>query len=217
MCRWLTLNPTPTARFAADAVRALRRVIRVRRRLMKLAPELYDEAYREHLDGQQREEEARRIEVKALLDKVYGDGEATSPSPDERRGDGSSPEAGNQETENAPCENADRCKKSATFVQNSSPFDALRHPHRTPRQKQRIALCETERELAMSQLDESFARIQRRRFVPQISLSLICGLIDGAILLGRQVCGLETNFKPDKTFPSRNFEEDLKRAYGAVM
>jgi len=69
---WLTQNHTPTNRFVTKVLRALRRVVRMRRRLMKLAPELYDEGVRFQIEQERRERAVRQKDMDEALHKVYG-------------------------------------------------------------------------------------------------------------------------------------------------
>lgn len=70
---WIGRRPRPRPpNYLGLALRAWRRVIRVRRRLMKLAPEKYDVAVVKRLARERAEDEKIQAEMRAAIARVYG-------------------------------------------------------------------------------------------------------------------------------------------------
>lgn len=77
---WIGAGPRPRPPdYLAFALRALRRVIRARRRLMKLAPELYDVAQVNRLAREREESDKLQAEMRAAIARVYGVNESGLP------------------------------------------------------------------------------------------------------------------------------------------
>src|SRR5687768_11324467 len=73
-------RPKQTNYFPA-LVTALRRAVRIWRRLMKLYPEFYDCGFYNEARKRHEQEERRRREIEPILRKVYGEPDPPSPPP----------------------------------------------------------------------------------------------------------------------------------------
>ncbi|MBA4150093.1 MAG: hypothetical protein H0X66_18445 [Verrucomicrobia bacterium] len=190
LTRRLTYGPCGP-NYARQAVIAIRRYIKLHRRLMKLAPDVFDYSIEMKLRHEREEQERFTREIEPLLRKVYGSDE---------------------NPENAPNINGARCKKGAEKVQN--PFHAL-----SPARRRRVEELCNEKALWMNIGSEAMDNLKTQQPQRLLSFPLICGLLDVGITLGRIATGSETNLKqdPHEQLYRRDVNADLEKIYGPTV
>lgn len=184
------VEPGPRVNHLAQALTAFNRAVRARFRLMRLAPEIFDEAV---VRRQAEEREARHqqmAELEPALQKVYGP--ANDPAP------GKLPQAPKDGW----------CRNSAEIVQFS------------PRKILKIESLLVERETWMAAGQHALECHRTLQPHRRISLSTVARLLDLSSKLGRLAVGMELGLKAKKLpaddfspWPMHR-DEALQRVYG---
>ena len=128
--------------FIAIALRAWRRVIRARRQLMKLAPEVYDVGVVTRLARERAESDELQAELRATIARVYGVPESDLPAPPNAAGPHRAPR-----TQRAIADaEAERATGLAVGKEAFDQFELLR-PHALPSLSQIAALLDVSSQL----------------------------------------------------------------------
>jgi hypothetical protein len=170
-----------------QALRAFGRAIRAHRRLMKLAPDLFDYGVVDYNQKCHANERAWKASWEPALRKAYGD-KATD----------------------------EQCRNGAETVQNYAEFHGgVRCRPRTRAVLEAIEFEQVQWTSWLDEGSKALRFFREHQRHRSVSFSQIVNLIDVGTTLGRLACGLETNLPPglpDRADHSR-FLADLKRAY----
>jgi hypothetical protein len=184
----------PRLNYLPQALSAFAKVMRCDRRLMKLAPLVFDAGLIRQRMKEREEQRKYMAEWEEELARVYG------------------------RPPNAPSENENRCKNGAKTVQSLSD-EAQWHLERTP--KSEITRRKVDAELAKRRLwmnvgSEAFENFHKYQRNTLATLSQVCALIEIAVGFGRFAAGMDTNAPSTPTVQPTNddWEENLRRAYG---
>ncbi len=181
----------PRVNYLSQALTAFNRAVKARCRLMRLAPEIFDDAVVRRREEECEARRQRRAEVEPILQKVYG------PATD----------VASEKLHHAQSD--EWCRNGAGMVQFS------------PRKVQKIESLLAERELWMTIGTAALARHQNLQPHRHVSLGLVARLIDLASKLGRLAAGMELrpcqtskHLPDDSTSWNMDMAEALHRAYG---
>lgn len=187
--------------YLQQGISALGKAIRAHRRLMKLAPSLFDFGILDREAAQYKEQKEWMALWEPYLEKVY---------------------AGALD-ETAPCAENERCNKSAKKVQNGSAgnggLDDDYWQFKIPKSPEILAAMEHEYQqwqLGMASARENLQLHEKLRPHAVMSLTSVARLLDAGTTLRRLATGLETNDREPPFVPDdhRQVWADLKRAYG---
>jgi len=181
----------PRIHHLGRALTAFRRAVRLRVRLMQLAPEIFDEAVVRRRAVEHEARQLQMAQVEAALIKVYGPAAAAQP-----------------EKLHHP-KHAARCRNGAETVQFS------------PRKTHKIETTLVEWELWMAAGRHEFDRHQHLSPHRRVSLGTLARLVDIATQLGCLATGMELKLgrakKPNEEkldFRTAHPKEALERIYG---